>query len=106
MVISEDFANLAVLSIKEGVTSPRKSDFVPRRRGSNTSNRTKMPMQLFLAKLSNKEIYLKMALSLSLIKSNCPIEDVLIPLNCKVSAGDIRFLQGKYKTTPIFKNVG
>jgi hypothetical protein len=42
------------------VASPRKSDFVPWRRGSNTSNRSEVSANMtFLAKLSNKEIYLK-----------------------------------------------
>jgi hypothetical protein len=43
----------------------------------------------FLAKLSNEEIYFKNGLWLELIKSNCPIGDVLTPLNCcKVLAGN------------------
>jgi hypothetical protein len=47
------------MSLRAGVASPgksRKSDFVPQRRGSNTSNRSEVNVT-FLAKLSNKEIY-------------------------------------------------
>jgi hypothetical protein len=48
-----------------------------------------------------------MALRLGLFKSNCPIEDVLTSLNCcKVLADNsYKALQGKYKMTPILKNV-
>jgi hypothetical protein len=46
--------------------------------------------QTFLAKLSNKEIYKKVALRLGLISLiACPIEDVLRSLyGCKVLAGN------------------
>jgi hypothetical protein len=63
---------LAVLSLGTGVASPRKSDFVPWRRGSDTSNRSEVNANVtFMAKLSSKETYLKMVLRLGLIESNC-----------------------------------
>jgi hypothetical protein len=64
----------------------------------------------FLAKLSNKEIYKKKKVTLRHGLVNliaCPIGDVLTPLNCcKVLVGNTyKVLQGKYKMTPIIKNV-
>jgi hypothetical protein len=64
----------------------------------------------FLAKLNNKEIYLKTKVTLRLDLINliaCPIGDVLTPSKYyKVLIGNsYKVLQGKYKTTPIFKNV-
>jgi hypothetical protein len=57
------------------VASPgksRKSDFVLWKGGNNTLNRSDVSANAtFLDKLSNKEIYLKMAVRLGLIKSNC-----------------------------------
>jgi hypothetical protein len=49
----------------------------------------------------------KIVLRLCLIKSTCPIGDILMPLNCcKVSANNsYKVLQEKYKMTPILKNV-
>jgi hypothetical protein len=61
----------------------------------------------FLAKLSNKETYLKVVVRVGLINLiACPIGDVLTPLNfCKVLIGNsYKVLPGKYKT-PILKNV-
>jgi hypothetical protein len=75
-----------------GVASPRKSrksDFVPQRRRSNTLNRSEVSANAnFLAKLSNREIYLKMALRLGLIKSNYLSHKGCIDFlnSCKVSA--------------------
>jgi hypothetical protein len=48
-----------------------------------------------------------MTLRLGSIKTNCPIGDVLIRLNCcKVSADNsYKVFKGKYKTTSILKNV-
>jgi hypothetical protein len=94
---SKDPANLTVLSLQsqEWLLSESHSFFqkvrpVPRRRGSNTSNRSEVSANVaFLAKLSNKEIYWKIAVRLGLIKSNYPIMDVPTPLNCcKVSLGN------------------
>jgi hypothetical protein len=62
----------------------------------------------FLAKLSNNKTYLKMALRLGLIISNClSHRGLLTPLNCcKVSADNsYKVLQGKCKMTIIPKNV-
>jgi hypothetical protein len=51
-------ANLAVLFLEAGVTSPRESDFVPHWSGSNKSNRSEVSASAsFLAKLNNEEIY-------------------------------------------------
>jgi hypothetical protein len=73
------------------------------------SNRSEVSASVtFLAKLSNKEIYKIVALRLDLINLiACPIGDVLTSLNCcKVLVGNsYKVLQGKYKTTPILKNV-
>jgi hypothetical protein len=104
--VFEDSANLAVLSLGVGVASSRKSDFVPRRRGSNTSNRPEVRANAtFLTKLSNKEIHLKISLRLGLIF--CPIGDVLgnqIAIKCRQTTG-IKVLGGKYKMIKILKNV-
>jgi hypothetical protein len=66
---------LSVLSFRGEVASPikfRKSDFVPWKRGNKTSNRSEVKANAtFLAKLSSKEIYLKMGLSMGSLKSNC-----------------------------------
>jgi hypothetical protein len=47
-----------------------------------------------------------MALRLALYQSNCPVGNVLTPLNCcEVSADNsYKALQGKDKMTPIFKD--
>jgi hypothetical protein len=83
------------LSLRAGVASPRKiiassrkSNFVPQRRGNNTSNRPEVSAKAnFLAKLSNKEIHLKMVLRLGLINLIvCPVGEAQKPSNCcKVS---------------------
>jgi hypothetical protein len=96
--------------LETGVDSSRKSDLSHRGRGSNVLNRSELRVNAtFLAKLSNKEIYLKMVLRLGFIRANCPIGNILTPLNfCKVSADNnykVLFLQGKCKMTPILKNV-
>jgi hypothetical protein len=57
---------------------------IPMSRESNTLNRSEVSVNVtFLAKLSNKETYLKMAPWLGFGKSiACVIGDVLTPLNC------------------------
>jgi hypothetical protein len=54
---------LAALSLGAGVLlpeSPKKSDFVPQRRRSNTSKSSEVSANMtFLVKLSKKEIYFK-----------------------------------------------
>jgi hypothetical protein len=60
MVVSEDFANLAVLSPGVKSSFSQKVRFVPQKRRNNTSNRSEVSANAtFLAKLSNKEIYFK-----------------------------------------------
>jgi hypothetical protein len=56
--MSEGSANLAVLSREAGLAVPRKSDFVPQKRGNNKLNRSEINANVtFLGKLSNKETY-------------------------------------------------
>jgi hypothetical protein len=61
---------------------------------------------IFLAKLSNKEIYKKVSLRLGLINLiACSIGDVLTLLNCcnVLIVNGYKVLQEKYKMTPIVK---
>jgi hypothetical protein len=79
-----------------GVASPQKiiafsesQIFVPWKRGSNTSNRSKANANAtFFGQIKQQRDLLKMALRLGFLKSNCLIQDVVTSLNCHEVSAD------------------
>jgi hypothetical protein len=102
---------LAVLSLGVRVLPGKvqKVRFCPTKEGDLSRSEVRAN-RIFLSKISNKATMrlTKVALRLFLINQIvCPIRHVVTPLNsCKVLIGNsYKVLQGKYKTTPILKNV-